>query len=153
MEIPTMKHILALLLTGLIFSLSSITSNANPLDPDCTAEKAAKSAATKATVGVGGRCSAGEAAKDSAKDAAGIEEKGTLEKRRDDEPKSNKAAKKVILGHSSIKPICGSALGIFNRISPRYGRTESLKVAMPIEPTNPIMIRPKRFWSFLLFFS
>ena len=37
------------------------------VDPDCTAEKAAKSAAAKATVGVGGRCSAGEAAKDSGK--------------------------------------------------------------------------------------
>lgn len=42
-------------------------ANAGPLDPDCTAEKAAKSAATKATIGVGGRCSAKEAAADTAK--------------------------------------------------------------------------------------
>lgn len=50
------------------------------LDPDCTAEKAAKSAAAKATLGVGGRCSPAEAAKDSAKKAAGIEGKGAIEK-------------------------------------------------------------------------
>jgi hypothetical protein len=55
------------------------------VDPDCTAEKAAKSAAMKATVGVGGRCSPAEAAKDTARDAAGIEKKGPLEKRRDDD--------------------------------------------------------------------
>jgi hypothetical protein len=51
------------------------------VDPDCTAEKAAKSAAMKATVGVGGRCSPAEAARD----AVGIEENGPVEKRRDDD--------------------------------------------------------------------
>jgi hypothetical protein len=50
-------------------------SSAGPLNPDCTAEKAAKSAAAKATVGVGGRCSPAEAAKDTAKKATGIEGK------------------------------------------------------------------------------
>jgi hypothetical protein len=40
---------------GLVVTLGFAT--AGPLDPDCTAEKAAKSAAMKATVGVGGRCS------------------------------------------------------------------------------------------------
>jgi hypothetical protein len=53
---------------------------AGALDPDCTAEKAAKGAAAKATVGVGGRCSPAEAAKDSAKRSAGIEDKGPMEK-------------------------------------------------------------------------
>jgi hypothetical protein len=57
------------------------TAYAGVVDPDGNAEKAAKSAATKATVGVGGRCSAGEAAKDSGKKAAGVEEKGPVEKR------------------------------------------------------------------------
>lgn len=52
-------------------------------DPDCTAEKAAKSAAAKSTVGVGGRCDAKEAAKDSGKKAAGVEDKGPLEKKKD----------------------------------------------------------------------
>ncbi|MBK6864215.1 MAG: hypothetical protein IPG91_11900 [Ideonella sp.] len=52
-------------------------------DPDCTAEKAAKSAAAKSTVGVGGRCGAKEAAKDSGKKAAGVEDKGPLEKTKD----------------------------------------------------------------------
>jgi hypothetical protein len=54
---------------------------AGPLDPECTAEKAGRSAATKATVGVGGRCSPAEAAKDTAKRTAGVEDKGPLEKR------------------------------------------------------------------------
>jgi hypothetical protein len=52
------------------------------VDPDCTAEKAAKSAATKATVGVGGRCDAKEAAKDSSKKAVGVEDKGPIEKKK-----------------------------------------------------------------------
>ena len=54
---------------------------AGALDPDCTAEKVAKGAAAKATVGVGGRCSPAEAAKDSAKRTAGVEDKGPMEKR------------------------------------------------------------------------
>ena len=59
---------------------------AGPLDPECTPEKAAKSAATKATVGVGGRCDAKEAASDTAKRTAGVEDKGGLETRKDDTP-------------------------------------------------------------------
>ena len=59
---------------------------AGPLDPECTPEKAAKSAATKATVGVGGRCDAKEAATDTAKRTAGVEDKGPLDKRKDDTP-------------------------------------------------------------------
>jgi hypothetical protein len=62
-----------------------------PLDPDCTAEKAAKGAAAKATVGVGGRCSAGEAAKDSTKEAVGVKDKGPIEKRRDDDKPADAA--------------------------------------------------------------
>ena len=66
---------------GLSLTLLTSAALAGPLDPDCTAEKAAKGAATKATVGVGGRCSAGEAAKDSGKKAAGVESKGPIEKK------------------------------------------------------------------------
>jgi hypothetical protein len=36
-------------------------------------------------VGVGGRCSPKEAAADTARDAAGIEDKGAIEKRRDND--------------------------------------------------------------------
>jgi hypothetical protein len=61
---------------------------AGPLDPECTPEKAAKSAATKATVGVGGRCDAKEAATDSAKRTAGVEDK----KRGDKDKGDDKAA-------------------------------------------------------------
>ena len=59
---------------------------AGPHDPECTPEKAAKSAATKATVGVGGRCDAKEAASDTARRTAGVEDKGQLDKRKDDTP-------------------------------------------------------------------
>jgi hypothetical protein len=44
------KFILSLL--GVALSLWSTFSSAGPLDPDCTAEKAAKSSAAEATVGV-----------------------------------------------------------------------------------------------------
>jgi len=49
-------------------------ASAGPLDPDCTAEKAAKSAAMKSTVGVGGRRSPKEAAADTAKCKTGIDQ-------------------------------------------------------------------------------
>jgi accessory colonization factor AcfC len=82
----------ALTFAALVFGQLAL---AGPLDPDCTAEKAAKSAAAKATVGVGGRCSPAEAAKDSAKDAAGIDHKGPIEKQRDDDNAAVEATKNV----------------------------------------------------------
>ncbi len=78
-----MKKIVGMMVT-LAVAMYAQLALAGPLDPDCTAEKAAKGAAAKATVGVGGRCSPAEAAKDSAKRAAGVEDKGPIEKRRDD---------------------------------------------------------------------
>jgi len=68
--------------SGAILALMSSAAFAGVVDPDCTPEKAAKSAAAKSTVGVGGRCSAGEAAKDSGKKAAGVEDKGPIEKKK-----------------------------------------------------------------------
>lgn len=62
--------------TAAMFLLFSLASNAGALKPDCTAQKAGKSAAMKATIGVGGRCSPADAAKDSAKGVADIEDKG-----------------------------------------------------------------------------
>lgn len=89
------KHLLAA--CGLSLNLLASAAFAGPIDPDCTPEKAAKSAAAKSTVGVGGRCSAGEAAKDSGKKAAGVEDKGPLEKKtsKNDTPadKAKNAAK------------------------------------------------------------
>jgi hypothetical protein len=76
---------------GLALSLLSSTAWAGTVDPDCTAEKAAKGAAAKATVGVGGRCSAGEAAKDSGKKAVGVEDKGPLEKKNKNDGPAEKA--------------------------------------------------------------
>lgn len=72
--------------SSLILALASSVAFAGIADPDCTPEKAAKSAAAKSTVGVGGRCSASEAAKDSAKRTAGVEDKGPIEKRKNDTP-------------------------------------------------------------------
>jgi hypothetical protein len=46
-----------------------------PLDRDCTAAKAGKNMAMKATVGVGGPCGPADAAKDTAKGAVGLEDK------------------------------------------------------------------------------
>jgi hypothetical protein len=65
-----------MLLAGLTLAclLASTNAVAGVLDPDCTPEKAAKSAAAKATVGVGGRCKPGETVKDSGKKAAGVDD-------------------------------------------------------------------------------
>ena len=86
------------LLSLSVLVAASFSVFAGPLDPDCTPEKAAKSAAAKATVGVGGRCSAGEAAKDSAKKTAGIEDKGMMEKKmgKDDSGLAKSAVKKAV---------------------------------------------------------
>ena len=82
---------------GLMLLLLLMNSTALPgvIDPDCTAKKAATSAAMKASVGVGGRCDAAEAATDSAKRATGFEEKGAIEKHRnhDDDGLVKKAGK------------------------------------------------------------
>ncbi|EOD54111.1 hypothetical protein [Aeromonas molluscorum] len=53
------------LLLCLSLSLITLGAQAGVINPDCTPEKAVKGAAMKATVGVGGRCSVAETAKDS----------------------------------------------------------------------------------------
>jgi uncharacterized low-complexity protein len=58
---------------ALALSIATGAAGAGVLDPDCTAQKAAKSAAMKSTVGVGGRCSPKEAAADTAKRKTGID--------------------------------------------------------------------------------
>jgi len=72
------------LATAMALAVTAVS--AGPLDPDCTAEKAAKSAAAKATVGVGGRCDPKEAMHDTAKDATGIGDND----RKDKEDKKDK---------------------------------------------------------------
>ncbi len=84
-----MKPKFKTLLLAASVSLLSSASNAGALKPDCTAQKAGKSAAMKATAGVGGRCSPADAAKDSAKNVAGIEEEGTLGKKGNKKDKRN----------------------------------------------------------------
>ena len=64
-------------------------------DPDCTAEKAAKSTAAKMTVGVSGRCSPKEAAKDTAS--------GAVSNALPDEGVAGKAVDAAIPGSSADK--------------------------------------------------
>ncbi|GAB3343340.1 hypothetical protein [Marilutibacter aestuarii] len=77
-------------LTGLSLAvvLAFVPAHAGVLDSHCTPAKAAKSAAAKATVGVGGRCDAKETLKDTADDAIDLDldaddAKDTLEDVRD----------------------------------------------------------------------
>ena len=74
-------------IVGVLLAATTAVVSAGPLDPDCTAERAAKSAAAKATVGVGGRCDPKEALSDTAKDAVNVDDKGPIEERRDDKDK------------------------------------------------------------------
>lgn len=60
----------------------SSTAFAGPLDPECMPEKAAKNTATKASVGIGGRYDAKQAASDPAKRTACVDETGPVEKRK-----------------------------------------------------------------------
>ena len=80
-------------IVGVLLAATTAVANAGPLDPDCTAEKAAKSAAAKATVGVGGRCDPKEALSDTAKDAVNVDDKGPIEERRDDKDKDKDKGK------------------------------------------------------------
>ena len=89
-----MKRLMKILVC--VTALAGLNVTAGPLDPECTAGKAAKSTAMKATVGVGGRCSPKEAASDSAKRTVGIEDKGPLKKKRKNESTAKKAAKKIV---------------------------------------------------------
>lgn len=90
-----MKKSTLSLALGFALAISSAAAISGVLDPDCDVEKAAKSSAMKATVGVGGRCSPKEAATDMTKDAVGIEDKGPIEKRRDDDGVAKKATKAI----------------------------------------------------------
>jgi hypothetical protein len=79
-----MKAVAAVVMTFATLVCGQMVA-AGPFDPDCSVEKAAKSAVAKATVGVGGRCSPAEAAKDTAKDAVGDGDKDRKDKRHDRE--------------------------------------------------------------------
>ncbi|WP_417661330.1 hypothetical protein [Pseudomonas sp.] len=86
------------LLVGLSLGLFCLNLQAGVIDPDCTPEKAAKSAAMKATVGVGGRCDAKEAASDS----MGLDDK----KDKVDDAKdgvSDKKDRAQDVGHKTLK--------------------------------------------------
>lgn len=81
---------------ALVLVLGNASAIAGVVDPDCDAGDAAKSTVMKATVGVGGRCTPAEAAKDMTKEAVGIEDKGLLDRNKKDEGLAKKATKKVI---------------------------------------------------------
>ncbi len=48
------------------------------------------------------------------------------------------SASGIISHHFSINPTCACLCGILSSVSPIYGIIESLNVAMPIDPTNPM---------------
>ena len=94
MNIMKFNGLMAITLT-LVLGNSSVI--AGMVDPDCDAGDAVRSTAMKATVGVGGRCTPAESAKDMTKEAVGIEDKGAIEKRRNkDEGLAKKATKKAL---------------------------------------------------------
>ncbi len=76
----------------LIFSITLLFNTAacsGPIDPECSAKKAAKSTAMKATVGVGGRCKPAEAAKDT----VGLDDKKGKKGKKDKKDKDGKLSK------------------------------------------------------------
>ena len=60
-----MKYKIVTLIISVSIISWSMVSSAGVLNPNCTVKKAVESAAMKATIGVRGRCTAAEAAKDS----------------------------------------------------------------------------------------
>jgi hypothetical protein len=76
-----MTSIRQLIVAGLCLCCYTAVASAGVVNPDCTADKAAKHAAEKATVGVStNRCSPSKTAKNAAKDAVGVDQKGPIEK-------------------------------------------------------------------------
>ncbi|WP_432696971.1 hypothetical protein ACQUQP_01015 [Marinobacterium sp. YM272] len=82
-------------------TLAASSASAGLVDPDCNAEKVAKGAIAKSTIGVGGRCTPAEAAKDMATEK--VEDKlpdgdGKVMDKLDhkDEPSVKKAVKKAM---------------------------------------------------------
>jgi hypothetical protein len=100
----TMNMYRSLPVLGMLLAVAGAPAVAGPLDPDCTAEKAAKSAAAKATVGVGGRCSPKEAAADTAKDAADVGDDDGLLDRDKDKDKDKEKQKDKDKDKDSHKP-------------------------------------------------
>mgnify|MGYP001818676501 CR=1 FL=1 len=81
---------------GFLFILVNSAAVGGIFDPDCTAGKAARSAAMKATVGVGGRCSPAEAATDTAPGLPAIDDKGPTEKQRKQDHKIKPGGGKLL---------------------------------------------------------
>lgn len=94
---------IVLLATPLL--LMSTGTIAGALKPDCNAKKAGKNVAMKATIGVGGRCSPADAAKDSAKSVASIDDNDTLDKKGQKKGKKNSLKKEDEGKKSGIKKI------------------------------------------------
>ncbi|MEA3468688.1 MAG: hypothetical protein U9R57_10775 [Thermodesulfobacteriota bacterium] len=59
----------------LLWNMAAVAGPKEVLDRDCTAAKAARNTAMKATVSAGGPCGPADAAKDTAKEAVGLDEK------------------------------------------------------------------------------
>jgi hypothetical protein len=94
MEKGKMRQLLFVTSLLTLICVWSFNANAVPgkkaLDRDCTPEKAAKNTVMKATVGVGGPCGPADAAKDTAKDAVGLDGKKHKKQKKKDKKKKNK---------------------------------------------------------------
>ncbi len=95
-----MKAIIPKTILLSITLFASTTAFSGPIDPECTATKAAKSTAMKATVGVGGRCKPAEAAKDTVgldgkNGKKGKKDKDGLLSKDDSENSNDKENKKI----------------------------------------------------------
>jgi hypothetical protein len=60
---PTLRFHVAMVLTSLMV-LAGCDTVEDALDPECTAESAARNAAMQTTIGVGNRCGPGETVRD-----------------------------------------------------------------------------------------
>ncbi len=96
-----MKNLIIAACTVTFFCCSYTTVMAVPkpevLDRDCTAAKAGKNLAMKATVGVGGPCGPADAAKDTAKGAVDLDDK--MDKEIGKKNKKHKKKDKGLLRH------------------------------------------------------
>jgi hypothetical protein len=72
-------------------------AHAGPVTPDCSADKAAKHAAEKSTVGAStNRCSPSKTAKQGAQNVAGVDQKGPVEKHAKKQEPTGEKAKEAI---------------------------------------------------------
>ena len=88
-----MKANRSLAIAGVCLCFCSALATAGPVSPDCSADKAAKHAAEKSTVGVStNRCSPSK----TAKQTVGVDQKGPVEKHKHKDDTAAEKAKDAV---------------------------------------------------------